>query len=141
MSESLLRQLVKGLEERRAQVRRMGGEDKVAKQHARGKLSCRERLEGFFDDGLYFEIGTHGTQMGMAAGTDGRDKPPADGVVTAFGKVDGRIVCACAYDFTVKGGSIGVTGEEKVTLLRSMALTGRHPMVWFIDSGGARIDP
>ncbi|MGZ3449832.1 MAG: acyl-CoA carboxylase subunit beta [Polyangiales bacterium] len=141
MSESLLRQLVKDLEERRAAVKRMGGEDKIAKQHARGKLTCRERLERFFDDGVYFEIGTHGTQMGLAAGPDGRDKPAADGVVTAFGKVDGRIVCACAYDFTVKGGSIGPTGEEKVTRLRSMALTGRHPIVWFIDSGGARIDP
>jgi acetyl-CoA carboxylase carboxyltransferase component len=61
--------------------------------------------------------------------------------VTAFGKVGGRIVCAAAYDFTVKGGSIGHTGEEKVTRLREMALSGRHPMVWFIDSAGARIDP
>ncbi len=141
MSESLLRTLVKDLEERRAQIKRMGGEERIAKQHSRGKLTCRERLDRFFDDGVYFEIGAHGTQMGLAAGPDGNDKPPADGVVTAFGKVDGRLVCAAAYDFTVKGGSIGPTGEEKVTRLRSMALTGRHPMVWFIDSAGARIDP
>ncbi len=141
MSESLLRQLVKDLEERRAQIKRLGGEDRIKKQHERGKLTCRERLEKFFDDGVYFEVGAHGTQMGLAAGPNGDDRPPADGVVTAFGKVDGRLVCAAAYDFTVKGGSIGPTGEEKVTRLRSMALTGRHPMVWFIDSGGARIDP
>jgi acetyl-CoA carboxylase carboxyltransferase component len=83
----------------------------------------------------------HGTQMGLAAGPDGSDKPPADAVVTGFGKVDGRLVCAAAYDFTVKGGSIGYTGEEKVTRLRSMAQKGRWPMVWLIDSGGARIDP
>jgi acetyl-CoA carboxylase carboxyltransferase component len=83
----------------------------------------------------------HGTQMGLAAGPDGSDKPPADGVVASFGKVDGRMVCAAAYDFTVKGGSIGYTGEEKVTRLRSMSLRGRWPMVWLIDSGGARIDP
>ncbi len=51
------------------------------------------------------------------------------------------MVCCAAYDFTVKGGSIGYTGEEKVTRLRQMALRGRWPMVWFIDSGGARIDP
>jgi acetyl-CoA carboxylase carboxyltransferase component len=70
-----------------------------------------------------------------------RDDTPADGVICAFGKVDGRMVCAAAYDFTVKGGSIGQTGEEKVTRLRSMALTGRWPMVWLIDSAGARIDP
>jgi methylmalonyl-CoA decarboxylase subunit alpha len=141
MAESLLRMLVKDLEERRAAIRRMGGEERVSKQHARGKLTCRERLGRFFDDGLFFEVGAHGTQMGLASGGNGDDKPPADGVVCAFGRVGGRLVCSAAYDFTVKGGSIGATGEEKVTRLRSMALTGRHPMVWFIDSGGARIDP
>src|SRR5580698_6210380 len=136
-----MRELVADLEARRAKVREMGGADKVAKQHARGKMTARERMAAFFDDGVYFEIGAHGTQMGLAAGVDGADKPAADGVVTGFGKVDGRMVCAAAYDFTVKGGSIGYTGEEKVTRLRSMALKGRWPVVWFIDSGGARIDP
>jgi methylmalonyl-CoA decarboxylase subunit alpha len=136
-----MRELVADLEARRAKVREMGGADKVEKQHARGKMTARERIAAFFDDGVFFEIGMHGTQMGLAAGPDGKDKPPADGVVTAFGKVDGRMVCCAAYDFTVKGGSIGYTGEEKVTRLRSMALKGRWPMVWLIDSGGARIDP
>src|SRR5271155_2334053 len=136
-----MRELVADLEARRAQVRQMGGPDKIEKQHARGKLTARERLTKLFDDGVYFEIGAHGTQMGLAAGPDGKDKPPADGVVTAFGKIDGRMVCSASYDFTVKGGSIGQTGEEKVTRLRQMALSGRWPMVWFIDSGGARIDP
>src|ERR1700722_16991175 len=136
-----MRELVADLEKRRATVREMGGAAKIEKQHARGKMTARERMAAFFDDGVYFEIGTHGTQMGLAAGPDGTDKPPADGVVTGFGKVDGRMVCAAAYDFTVKGGSIGYTGEEKVTRLRSMALRGRWPIVWFVDSGGARIDP
>src|SRR5580692_6709417 len=136
-----MRELVADLEARRAKVREMGGADKVAKQHARGKMTARERLAAFFDDGVYFEIGTHGTQMGLAAGSDGSDKPPADAVVTGFGKVDGRMACSAAYDFTVKGGSIGYTGEEKVTRLRSMCLRGRWPMVWLIDSAGARIDP
>lgn len=136
-----MRELVADLEARRAKVREMGGADKVAKQHARGKMTARERIAAFYDDGVYFEVGAHGTQMGLAAGPDGKDKPAADGVVVAFGKVDGRMVCAAAYDFTVKGGSIGYTGEEKVTRLRQMALRGRWPIVWFIDSGGARIDP
>jgi acetyl-CoA carboxylase carboxyltransferase component len=78
--------------------------------------------------------------MGMFSGQDGQDKPPADAVVCALGKVDGRLVCSAAYDFTVKGGTIGYTGEEKVTRLRHMAERGRCPIVWFIDSGGARID-
>src|SRR5580700_2947687 len=136
-----MRELVADLEARRARVREMGGAEKIAKQHARGKMTARERMAVLFDDGVYFEIGMHGTQMGLAAGPDGTDKPPADGVVTTFGKVDGRMVCCAAYDFTVKGGSIGYTGEEKVTRLRAMALKGRWPVVWFIDSGGARIDP
>jgi acetyl-CoA carboxylase carboxyltransferase component len=136
-----MRELIADLEARRAKVREMGGADKVARQHQRGKMSARERLAAFFDDAVFFEIGMHGTQMGLAAGPDGSDKPAADGVVTTFGKVDGRMVCCAAYDFTIKGGSIGYTGEEKVTRLRSMALNGRWPMVWLIDSAGARIDP
>src|SRR6516225_1227965 len=136
-----MRELVAELEARRAKVRELGGADKVAKQHQRGKMTARERLAAFFDDGVFFEIGMHGTQMGLAAGPDGTDKPAADAVVTAFGKVDGRMVCCAAYDFTIKGGSLGYTGEEKVTRLRSMALKGRWPMVWLIDSAGARIDP
>ncbi len=136
-----MRELITELEARRNEVRAMGGEEKIQKQHERGKLTARERMALFFDDGEFFEVGMHGTQMGLAAGAEGRDKPPADAVVCGFGKVDGRMVCAAAYDFTVKGGSIGQTGEEKVTRLRSMALRGRWPIVWFIDSGGARIDP
>ncbi len=136
-----MRERVADLEERRTKARAMGGEDKIRRQHDRGKLTARERFAKFFDGGEYFEIGLHGTQMGLAAGPEGTDKPAADAVVTAFGRVDGRITCAAAYDFTVKGGSIGETGEVKVTRLREMALKGRHPIVWFIDSGGARIDP
>jgi acetyl-CoA carboxylase carboxyltransferase component len=136
-----MREMVAELEQRRARVRAMGGADKVERQHARGKMTARERLAAFFDDGVFFEVGAHGTQMGLAAGPSGDDKPAADAVVTGFGKVDGRMVTCAAYDFTVKGGSIGYTGEEKVTRLRSMALRGRWPIVWLIDSGGARIDP
>ncbi len=136
-----MRELIQDLEARRALVKQMGGADKVAKQHGRGKLTARERLALLFDDGVLFEVGLHGTQMGLSSGDGGGDKPAADAVVCAFGKVDGRMVCAAAYDFTVKGGSIGQTGEEKVTRLRQMALRGRWPIVWLVDSGGARIDP
>lgn len=136
-----MREMVADLEKRLEAIHKMGGEERIEKQHARGKLTARERLAKFFDGGVFFEIGTHGTQMGLASGPDGKDKPHADAVVTGFGKVDGRMVCAAAYDFTVKGGSIGYTGEEKVTRLRQMSLRGRWPIVWFVDSGGARIDP
>ncbi len=138
-----MRDRVAELERRRARAKEMGGPDKIAKQHARGKLTARERLARLFDRNAagepdLFEVGLHGTQMAFF---DPKDKPPADGVVCAYGKVDGRMVCAAAYDFTTKGGSIGFTGEVKVTRLRELALRSRVPMVWFIDSAGARIDP
>lgn len=130
-----MRERLGELEARREHVRAMGGPDKVAKQHARGKLTARERLGLLFDGGDFFEVGLHGRPMRSA------EDVPADAVVCGFGPVDGRTVCAAAYDFTVKGGSIGQVGEEKVTRLRGMALRGRWPIVWFIDSAGARIDP
>ncbi len=64
---------------------------------------------------------------------------PADGVITGYGKVDGRLVAVAAYDFTVMAGSMGMTGEIKVTRLRELALTKRIPLVWLLDSAGARI--
>ncbi len=133
-----MREAVADLEKRREEIKKMGGPDKVAKQHERGKLTARERLDRFFDGAAWFEIGIHGTQMGTS---EGRDKPPADAVICAYGEVDGRMCCAAAYDFTVKGGSIGMVGEVKVTRLRELALRNRVPMVWFVDSAGARIDP
>ncbi len=133
-----MRERLEELRERRERVLQMGGEARIERQRSRGKLNARERMSLFFDRGQWFEVGMHGRQMG--SGSESLDTP-ADGVLTGFGEVAGRVVCAAAYDFTVKGGSIGRTGEEKVTRLRSMALTGRHPIVWFIDSAGARIDP
>jgi methylmalonyl-CoA decarboxylase subunit alpha len=137
-----MKERVAELERRRDEIRKMGGADKIEKQHARGKLTARERMDRFFDrDGdksSWFEVGMHGTQMAFF---DPADKPPADAVICGYGKVDGRMVCAAAYDFTVKGGSLGMVGETKVARLRELALRNRIPMVWFIDSAGARIEP
>lgn len=131
-----MRERVAELEARRAKAREMGGPEKVAKHHERGKLTARERMARLFDGGEFVEIGIHGTEMGPGA-----QHVPADAVICGWGKVDGRNVCAAAYDFTVKGGSIGFTGETKVTRMRELALRNRIPMVWLIDSAGARIDP
>src|SRR5437868_11752381 len=130
---NLMRTRVAELEAERDRIRQQGGADKVARQHERGKLTARERLARFFDHGEYFEVGIHGTQMGLGPSAD---KPPADAVVCGYGPVNGRMVAAVAYDFTVKGGSIGQTGEVKVTRIRELALRCRMPMVWFIDSAG-----
>jgi acetyl-CoA carboxylase carboxyltransferase component len=134
--EKTMRERVAELEARRGKARGMGGAERIARQHGRGKLTARERMALLFDDGDFVEVGLHGTEMGAGA-----EYTPADGVVCGWGKVAGRAVAAAAYDFTVKGGSIGFSGETKVTRMRELALRCRMPMVWLIDSAGARIDP
>ncbi|MDQ3434858.1 MAG: acyl-CoA carboxylase subunit beta [Actinomycetota bacterium] len=133
-----LRSLVDELHERRAHALLGGGEAKIERQHAAAKLTARERLALLIDEGTFAELGIHGrphfSQPAMAD-TDA----PADGVITGYGKVDGRLVAVCAYDFTVMAGSMGMTGELKVTRLRDLALGKRIPFVWLLDSAGARI--
>ena len=135
---SVLRPLVEDLHERRAQARLGGGEEKVAKQHAADKLTARERLALLIDDGTFTELGLHARPHFSQRAMEGK-LAPADGVITGYGKVDGRMVAVCAYDFTVMAGSMGMTGELKVTRLRELALTKRMPFVWLLDSAGARI--
>ncbi len=106
---SALRPLVEELHERRAAARLGGGEEKIAKQHAADKLTARERLALLIDDGTFTELGIHARPHFSQRAMEGRDAP-ADGVITGYGKVDGRLVAVCAYDFTVMAGSMGMTG-------------------------------
>jgi acetyl-CoA carboxylase carboxyltransferase component len=141
---SLLRPLVEDLAARRAKALLGGGEEKIAKQHERGKLTARERIALLIDDdpdtgrSTFVELGIHGRPHFAQRAMDGVDAP-ADGVITGYGKIDGRLVAVCAYDFTVMAGSMGMTGEIKVTRLRELALTKRIPFVWLLDSAGARV--
>ncbi|MEA2410275.1 MAG: methylmalonyl-CoA decarboxylase subunit alpha, partial [Thermoleophilaceae bacterium] len=135
---SPLRTLVDDLHERRAAIALGGGEEKIAKQHEREKLTARERLALLIDEGTFVELGEHGRPHFSQRAMDGVDAP-ADGVVTGYGKVDGRMVAVAAYDFTVMAGSMGMTGELKVSRLRDLALSKRMPFVWLLDSAGARI--
>src|SRR5436309_1421730 len=137
-STSLLRPLVADLEERREKARLGGGEAKIAKQHAEEKLTARERLALLIDEGTFTELGIHGRPHSAQRAMDGKEAP-ADGVITGYGTVDGRMVAVCAYDFTVMAGSMGMTGEIKVARLRELALTKRIPFIWLLDSAGARI--
>ena len=135
---SALRPLVEELHERRAAAKLGGGEERIAKQHAADKLTARERLALLIDDGTFTEMGIHARPHFSQRAMEGREAP-ADGVITGYGKVDGRLVAVCAYDFTVMAGSMGMTGEMKVARLRELALTKRIPFVWLLDSAGARI--
>ncbi len=128
---SRLRELTDDLAARKARAAEMGGPERIAKQHARGKLTARERLALLFDEGRFDELAVLGKQPGVES--------PADAVVVGFGKVDGRPVGVAAYDFTVLGGSMGPTGEAKAARLRELCLRHRMPIVWLVDSGGARI--
>jgi acetyl-CoA carboxylase carboxyltransferase component len=133
-----LRSLVDDLHERREHARLGGGEDKIARQHEQDKLTARERLALLIDEGTFTELGIHGRPHFSQRAMEGREAP-ADGVVTGYGKVNGRLVAVAAYDFTVMAGSMGMTGELKMARLRELALQKRIPMIWLLDSAGARI--
>jgi len=131
-------ELTEQLHERREKAMLGGGEEKIAKQHERGKLTARERIDLLVDAGTFREIGIHGRPHFAQRAMDNVEAP-ADGVVTGWGDVDGRACCIAAYDFTVMAGSMGMTGEIKVGRLREMALSKRMPIIWLLDSAGARI--
>src|SRR3954454_777002 len=133
-----MRSLVEELEARRAKARQGGGDEKIARQHQQDKLTARERLDPLVDPGTWTELGIHGRPHFSQRAMEGK-QAPADGVVTGYGKIDGRLVAAAAYDFTVMAGSMGMTGEMKMARLREIALSKRIPLIWLLDSAGARI--
>ncbi|HEX6547230.1 MAG TPA: acyl-CoA carboxylase subunit beta [Candidatus Dormibacteraeota bacterium] len=119
----------------------MGGAEKVARQHERGKLTVRERIDLLFDPGTFVELGLLAHQQSLRGqATSDPEQTPADGVVTGHGLVDGRQVWVIAYDFTVMAGSMGQVGEQfKAARVRELAMRYRKPIVWLLDSAGARI--
>jgi acetyl-CoA carboxylase carboxyltransferase component len=135
---SVLRPLAEDLHARRERARLGGGEERITRQHEQDKLTARERLDLLIDEGTFTELGIHGRPHFSQRAMEGKEAP-ADGVVTGYGKVEGRLVAVCAYDFTVMAGSMGMTGELKVTRLRELALSKRIPFIWLLDSAGARI--
>jgi len=137
-TSSLLRPLADDLRARREAIKLGGGAEKIAAQHAQEKLTARERISLLIDQGTFVELGIHGRPHSSQRAMDGKEAP-ADGVITGYGKVKGRLTAVAAYDFTVMAGSMGMTGELKVARLRELALTKRMPLVWLLDSAGARI--
>src|SRR3954462_9695830 len=116
-TEPALRPLVEDLHARRARPRAGGGEERVARQHAAGKLTARERIALLLDEGSFTELcvlaGPHFSQSAI----EGREAA-AEGVGGGHGRVGGRWIAVAAHDFTVLAGSIGTTGELKVARLR-----------------------
>lgn len=119
-------------------LRQMGGAKAVQKQHETGKLTARERLNVLFDSGTFQEVQLFVQHRSHLFGMDKKDIP-ADGVITGFGKVNGRVVFAASQDFTSAGGTLGEMHAKKIWKVMDMALDAQKPFVAINDSGGARI--
>ena len=115
-----------------------GGPERVAKQHAAGKMTARERLEAFFDPGSFNETDPFVTHRATGFGMEER-RVPGDGVVCGFGAVEGRPICAFAQDATVFGGALGEAHATKIVKVMDLARKAGVPIVGLNDSGGARI--
>ena len=126
------------LRAREAAARAGGGADRLAAQHAKGKLGARERLELLLDPGSFSELDMFVTHRTEEFGLDSQ-KIPGDGVVTGHGRIDGRRVWVFSQDFTVFGGSLSEAHAEKICKVLDMALKTGAPVIGLNDSGGARI--
>ena len=133
-----MKDVLKELERRRAEARAGGGPARIAAQHAKGKLTARERLDVFLDDGSFEEFDMYVEHRSTDFGME-KTKVAGDGVVTGWGTVNGRTVFVFAKDFTVFGGSLSEAHAEKVIKVQDMALRNRAPIVGLYDAGGARI--
>jgi propionyl-CoA carboxylase beta chain len=115
-----------------------GGEKRIAKQHQKGKLTARERIDLLMDEGSFQEIGKLVTHRSSEFGLD-KQKILGDGVVTGYGKIQGRLVYVFSQDFTVFGGSLSETHAEKICKVMDHAMQNGAPLIGLNDSGGARI--
>src|ERR1700747_469716 len=126
------------LERRRQEAGHAGSQQAVAKQHERGKLTARERIDLLLDEGSFTEFDELARHRAHGFGIEA-NRPYGDGVVTGYGTVDGRPVCVFSQDFTVFGGSLGGVYGEKIVQIMDHALKTGCPIVGINDGGGARI--
>ncbi|MBN1956283.1 MAG: acyl-CoA carboxylase subunit beta [Anaerolineae bacterium] len=132
------RAVLERLEQVVVQAQQGGGPERIERQHQRGKLTARERLEVLLDPGSFCELDMFVTHRAADFGLD-RQHPLGDGVVTGWGRIDGRLVYLFAQDFTVLGGSVGQAHGQKICKVLDLALENGAPLIGLNDSGGARI--
>ena len=130
--------LVRRLREMRAEAQKGGGEKRTEQQHAKGKLTARERLDLLLDENSFQELDMFVTHRTEAFGLD-KQKYLGDGVVTGYGTINGRLVYVFSQDFTVFGGSLSEAHAEKIVKILDLALKNGAPVIGLNDSGGARI--
>ncbi len=133
-----MKEILAELERRRKNARQGGGAKRVEAQHARGKLTARERIELLLDDGSFEEYDMFVEHRCTDFGMEG-SKIPGDGVVTGWGTINGRVTYVFAKDFTVFGGSLSEAHAQKIMKVQDMALRNRAPIIGLFDAGGARI--
>ncbi|GAA0514595.1 acyl-CoA carboxylase subunit beta [Halorubrum aquaticum] len=129
---------IEDLRERRERAAKGGGDDRIASQHEKGKMTARERIDYFLDDGTFHEFDRFRTHRNHTFGME-EQRLPGDGVVTGYGEVNGRKTFVFAHDFTVFGGSLGEVFAEKVCKVMDKAMDVGAPVIGLNDSAGARI--
>ena len=133
-----MKDILEQLEQRRETARMGGGQKRIDAQHARGKLTARERVELLLDEGSFEEFDMFVTHRCTDFGME-KQKPAGDGVVTGWGPINGRLVYVFSQDFTVFGGSLSETHAQKICKIMDMAIQNGAPVIGINDSGGARI--
>ena len=138
MGQANMKDILSELESRRGSARLGGGQKRIDAQHARGKLTARERIELLLDEGSFEEfdmfVAHRCTDFGME-----KQRPYGDGVITGWGTINGRMVYVFSQDFTVFGGSLSETHAQKICKIMDMAVQNGAPVIGLNDSGGARI--
>lgn len=133
-----MKDILEQLETRRDDARLGGGQKRIDAQHARGKLTARERIDLLLDEGSFEEFDMFVTHRCTDFGME-EQKPAGDGVVTGWGTINGRLVYVFSQDFTVFGGSLSQTHAQKICKIQDMAIQNGAPVIGINDSGGARI--
>jgi propionyl-CoA carboxylase beta chain len=133
-----MKDILHELEIRRAEARLGGGQRRIDAQHARGKLTARERIELLLDEGSFEEFDMFVTHRAVDFNMQA-ERPAGDGVVTGWGTINGRMVYVFSQDFTVFGGSLSETHAQKICKIMDMAVQNGAPVIGLNDSGGARI--
>jgi propionyl-CoA carboxylase beta chain len=133
-----MQEIIKQLQQKREQAYLGGGQSRIDKQHAKGKLTARERISLFVDDGSFEEIDMYKSHRCTEFGMD-EQNIPGDGVIIGHGTVYGKTVFVYSQDFTVFGGSLSETHAQKICKLLDMAMKMGAPVIGINDSGGARI--
>ena len=131
-------QLYKDFEALNKEASLGGGLNRIEKQHACGRMTARERIEMLLDKGTFNELDKFVVHRCTNFGMD-KNKIPGDGMVSGYGKIDGRLVFVYAYDFTAYGGTLSATNAAKIVKVQQLALKNGAPIIALNDSGGARI--